>query len=125
MAMKPEVLQEFKAILLGRREELLTDALKTVEGMSEMKEGKERYPDPMDRASLESDRNFLLRIRDRERKLIQKIDEALKRVAEGTFGVCENCGDEISEERLRARPVTTLCVNCKTEQEEQEKKRVF
>ncbi len=123
--MKPEVLQEFKAILLGRREELLTDALKTVEGMSEMKEGKERYPDPMDRASLESDRNFLLRIRDRERKLIQKIDEALKRVADGTFGVCENCGDEISEERLRARPVTTLCVNCKTEQEEQEKKRVF
>jgi DnaK suppressor protein len=67
----------------------------------------------MDRASLEADRNFLLRVRDRERKLIQKIDEALKRIGDGTFGICEVCGEEISEERLRARPVTTLCLNCK------------
>jgi len=119
--MKEESFEEFKSLLLSRRMELLTKALKTMEGMSEMKEDREGFSDPMDRASLESDRNFLLRVRDRERKLIQKIDEALKRIGDGTFGICEACGEEISEVRLRARPVTTLCVNCKTDQEEKEK----
>jgi len=119
--MKEESYEEFKALLLSRRMELLSKAIKTMEGMTEMKEGREGFSDPMDRASLESDRNFLLRVRDRERKLIQKIDEALKRIENGTFGICEVCGEEISEERLRARPVTTLCVNCKTDQEEKEK----
>jgi len=119
--MKEESFEEFKTLLLSRRMELLTKALKTMEGMTEMKEGREGFSDPMDRASLESDRNFLLRVRDRERKLILKIDEALKRIENGTFGICEVCGEEISEERLRARAVTTLCVNCKTDQEEKEK----
>jgi len=79
------------------------------------------FPDPVDRASLESDRNFLLRIRDRERKLIGKIQKALERVENETFGICERCGEDISEERLKARPVTTLCINCKAEQENKEK----
>jgi len=81
------------------------------------------FPDPVDRASLESDRNFLLRIRDRERKLIGKIEKALERVENGTFGICERCGEDISEERLNARPVTTFCIECKAEQENQEKLR--
>jgi DnaK suppressor protein len=62
-----------------------------------------------------------VRIRDRERKLISKIKEALERIEGGTFGICEVCGEEISEERLKARPVTTLCIDCKTEEEEKEK----
>ena len=81
--------------------ELLSEAGKTV---SEMTNGlRENYPDPNDRASLESDRNFELRIRDRERKLIIKMQEAIKRIDDGTFGLCELCGGPISEKRLMAR----------------------
>jgi len=86
-----------------------------------MNDEKANFPDPTDRASLESDRNFELRIRDRERKLINKIREAVERLDEGEYGVCESCGEDIGEARLRARPVTTLCIECKTEQERQEK----
>jgi DnaK suppressor protein len=64
----------------------------------------------------------VLRIRDRERKLIFKIQEALTRIDEGTFGICEECGEEIGIERLKARPVTTLCIECKSSQEVEEKK---
>jgi len=84
---------------------------------------KDNFPDPTDRASLETDRNFLLRIRDRERKLIEKIKEALERIDNGTFGMCEICGKEIGEERLSARPVTTQCIDCKKKQEAREKAR--
>nr|MBC8393150.1 RNA polymerase-binding protein DksA [Deltaproteobacteria bacterium] len=82
---------------------------------------KENFPDPTDRASLESDRNFMLRIRDRENKLIKKIKKALDRIETGTFGICESCGDDISTERLKARPVTTQCIDCKTKEEAEEK----
>jgi len=105
-------------MLNQRISELLNEAEKTV---SEMTDGRENYPDPNDRASLESDRNFELRIRDRERKLIQKMKEAIKRIDEGTFGICEECGGPISEKRLMARPVTTQCIECKTKQEKMEK----
>jgi DnaK suppressor protein len=111
-------LDEFRNLLQEQMDQLLRDADKTV---SEMTDEKTNFPDPTDRASLESDRNFELRIRDRERKLINKIREALDRLEEGEFGVCEGCGEEIGEARLRARPVTTLCIDCKTEQERQEK----
>jgi DnaK suppressor protein len=110
--------EEFRQILQGQLDELVREAGKTV---SEMTDEKANFPDPTDRASLESDRNFELRIRDRERKLIMKIREALERIDEGTFGVCEHCEEEIGEARLKARPVTTLCIECKTEQERQEK----
>jgi len=86
-----------------------------------MNDEDDTFPDPNDRATLESDRNFVLRIRDRERKLIAKIEQALERVENGTFGICDECGDDISEGRLKARPVTTLCIKCKEEQEQQEK----
>jgi DnaK suppressor protein len=107
--MKKEKAEEFRKVLQSQLDELVREAGKTV---SEMTDEKTNFPDPTDRASLESDRNFELRIRDRERKLI---------IDEGAFGICESCEEEISEARLRARPVTTLCIECKTEQERQEK----
>jgi DnaK suppressor protein len=111
--------QEFFRDLLDQRlAELLEDANKTLSGMSDQ---TENFPDPTDRASLESDRNFELRIRDRERKLIAKIKDALERLEGGTYGICEQCGEDISEKRLKARPVTTLCIECKKKQETQEK----
>lgn len=116
--MKKERIEYFKELLTKRLESLLAEAEKMIEDMSDEEES---FPDPTDRASLESDRNFLLRIRDRERKLIVKIKEALDRIENGTFGICEACGEEISEERLKARPVTTLCIDCKTDEEEKEK----
>jgi DnaK suppressor protein len=111
-------LADFKKILENQLESLLRDAGKTV---SDMTDDQTNFPDPTDRASLESDRNFELRIRDRERKLIGKIRQALERIEDGSFGTCECCEEPISEERLRARPVTTLCIDCKTEQERKEK----
>ena len=116
--MDKKILAEFKGLLQQQMDELRQDAGKTV---SEMTEEKSNFPDPTDRASLESDRNFELRIRDRERKLIKKIREALERIDEGMFGLCESCEEIIGADRLRARPVTTLCIDCKTEQERQEK----
>ena len=116
--MDKKTLAEFKDLLNQQLESLRHDAGKTV---SEMTEENSNFPDPTDRASLESDRNFELRIRDRERKLINKIRQALERIEDGTFGLCESCEEEISAERLRARPVTTLCIDCKTEQERQER----
>jgi DnaK suppressor protein len=118
--MEKEGLAYFKELLTERLEVLLNEAEKTVTGMTN---DKNTFPDPTDRANLETDRNFLLRIRDRERKLILKIKEALARIEDGTFGYCEGCGEEISEERLKARPVTTLCIACKTKAEEEEKKK--
>ncbi len=118
--MKPEQLEYFKGLFTQKIEELLGEAGKTV---SEMTGGTESFPDVTDRASQESDRNFELRIRDRERKLAKKMWEALQRIDEGTFGICEVCGKKISDKRLMARPVTTLCIDCKTKQEEQEKQR--
>ncbi len=110
----------FKELLQGRLSELFEEAEKTVAGMTDT---EETFPDPTDRATLESDRNFMLRIRDRERKLISKIREALQRIEDGEFGVCESCGDDIGIERLKARPVTTLCIDCKRKQEASEKAR--
>ena len=117
-SMKPEKLQTFRYLLTQKMSELLDEADKTV---TDMTTGKENFPDPNDRASLESDRNFELRIRDRERKLIVKIQEAIKRIDDGVFGICEVCTGPISEKRLMARPVTTLCIDCKTKQEKLEK----
>ncbi|MBM4286634.1 MAG: RNA polymerase-binding protein DksA [Deltaproteobacteria bacterium] len=118
--MEPEQLSQFKESLEERLRELLGEADKTVSGMSDT---LDTFPDPTDRASLETDRNFMLRIRDRERKLISKIKEALERIEDGTYGYCEACGEPIGEKRLQARPVTTLCIECKSRQEKQERVR--
>ncbi len=116
--MEPGKIEFFRSMLLEEMRVLLEDAGKTV---SEMTADTTNFPDPNDRATQESDRNFELRIRDRERKLINKIKEALERIEEGTFGICEMCEEEIGEARLKARPVTTLCIDCKMEQERKEK----
>jgi DnaK suppressor protein len=71
----------------------------------------------LDRASFESERGFMLRIRDRESKLIRKIQRALENLGNGGFGICEMCDEEIAIERLKARPVTTHCIKCKTKME--------
>ncbi len=116
--MKKKDVQYFKEFLTKRLEELLSHADDTVSGMTAP---KENFPDPTDRASLEADRNFMLRIRDRENKLIKKIKKALERIDNGTFGICEKCGEDISLKRLKARPVTTQCIECKTKEEAVEK----
>ena len=118
--MNQEKIEYFRKLLQDQLDELLSEAERTVAGMTD---SKENFPDPTDRAALESDRNFLLRIRDRERKLIGKIEEALGRIEDGSFGICESCGEEIGEERLVARPVTTLCFDCKKRQEAMERAR--
>jgi DnaK suppressor protein len=74
-----------------------------------------------DQATAEADQNFFIRLREREQRLLKKIDEAIDRINNGTFGICESCGGEISFKRLKARPVTTLCIDCKTKQEAEEK----
>lgn len=119
LRMNQEKLIYFKGLLEGKMRALLEEAGKAVNGMGQ--ERSEEFPDPTDRASLESDRNFQLRIKDRERKLIQKIKEALDRIEDGTFGTCESCGRPISEKRLMARPMTTQCIDCKTEDEQKER----
>jgi DnaK suppressor protein len=116
--MKKKDIEYFQEFLAKRLDELLSHADDTVSGMTAP---KENFPDPTDRASLEADRNFMLRIRDRENKLIKKIKKALDRIENETFGICEKCGEDIGLKRLKARPVTTQCIACKTKEEALEK----
>ena len=94
----------------------------TSETVTSMEVDAPLFPDPTDRATLEEERGFELRLRDRDRKLIKKIKEALERIDEGTFGVCTECSQKIGEARLRLRPVTTLCLECKEDEERREKR---
>ena len=116
--MDDKQLAHFKEKLEEISKGILSGANKTI---SEMTDHSDNYPDPTDRAAAESDRSFELRIRDRERKLLGKITEAVERIDNGTYGTCEECGDTIASERLEARPVTTYCIDCKTRQEQEEK----
>ena len=114
-----EDLATIKKQLFRERERILAASDKTIE--DSLKQNPENSQDFADQSSFESDRNFVLRMRDRERKLLAKIDEALERIEKGDFGICSNCGGEIGLKRLMARPVVTLCIECKTLQEEEEK----
>ncbi len=118
--MKQKDVERFKKLLNQRLEDLLGQADATV---LDMTDAGEAFPDPTDRASMESERSFTLRIRDRERRLITKIREALQRIEDGEFGICDSCGEDIDKKRIDARPVTTLCIDCKTSQEISEKAR--
>jgi len=118
--MKPQELKYFKKMLNERIDELVKGAGRTV---SEMAGEEEVFADPNDRASQESERNLELRIRERERKLIFKMREALQRIEDGTFGICEECEEPISLQRLKVRPVTTHCIECKTREEHRQKMR--
>ena len=101
----------FREILGALREELSADIERTVH---QMQDDQTVFADPNDRASQESDMALELRNRDRERKLIKKIDETMGRIDGEDFGYCESCGAEIGLKRLEARPTATLCIDCKT-----------
>ncbi len=116
--MDKALMEKFREQLKNKQAEIYAEVGKT---LSEMTDQTSNIPDPNDRATVESGRSFELRIRDREQKLLSKIEEALNRIDEGTFGICEDCGEEIGLKRLEARPVTTLCIDCKTLQETREK----
>jgi DnaK suppressor protein len=90
------------------------------EGLTK-REGPEAFPDVSDQASAEVNQNFSMRIKEREQKLLKKIDEALDRMKKNTYGICERCEEEIPYQRLKARPVTTFCIECKTLQEQEER----
>ena len=113
--------EDIKKDLEAQKDSLLAEAGEIIG--SSLNPEKLNFPDLTDQASAEADKNFTLRLREREQKLLKKIDEALDRIANGTFGICEHCGEEISFKRLKARPVTTYCIDCKTIQEEEEKLR--
>jgi RNA polymerase-binding transcription factor len=117
--MRQRELNFFRRLLELRRRDILQEAERALGTMNSKLE--EACADPADRATLESDRNFVLRMRDRERKLLSKINEAFARIEEGNYGRCEECGGEIGIQRLKARPVTTLCIDCKSEQEARER----
>ncbi|WP_027186217.1 RNA polymerase-binding protein DksA [Desulfovibrio inopinatus] len=113
-------IEYFRDMLNAMMQDILKKGEETLEDMTDT---VEVYADPADRATAESDRAFTLRLRDRERKLIKKIKSAMDRIDDGVFGECVECGDEISVARLKARPVTTLCIKCKSKQEEDERTR--
>jgi DnaK suppressor protein len=112
-------IHQIKLKLLHQKEMLLNEAEVALNELP----GQTIFPDLGDQASAETDRNFMLRLRGREQRLLQKIEQALERVETGIFGICEDCGNEINIQRLEARPVTTMCIDCKTLQEEEERLR--
>jgi DnaK suppressor protein len=116
--MRKRELERYRTILRGQLVSLIGNGEAAVHEM--VGEGEE-IPDPNDRATVEEERNWSLRLRDRDRRLIGKIQDALDRVEAGTFGTCTRCGGAISAARLRARPVTDLCIDCKTESEHAER----
>lgn len=111
-------LQHFSAILNNWKSELMQEVDRTVH---HMQDEAANFPDPNDRATQESEFSLELRTRDRERRLIKKIDDSLKDIESGDYGFCETCGIEIGIRRLEARPTATLCIDCKTLDEIREK----
>jgi|SRR3989338_2819351 len=117
--MNKKDVKAFKDLLLKRKSEIITAADDTKE--EGMGFDPDDLPDEVDLASTEAGQSLKLRLRDRERVLLKKINEAIQKIEDDTYGVCEECGEEIGIERLKARPVTDLCVRCKEEQEKREK----
>lgn len=111
-------MEHFRAILNAWKRGLMEEVDRTVH---HMKDEATNFPDPNDRATQEEEFSLELRTRDRERKLIKKIDEAIERIDEGDYGYCEACGIEIGVRRLEARPTATMCIDCKTLEELKEK----
>ncbi|HVY79339.1 MAG TPA: RNA polymerase-binding protein DksA [Steroidobacteraceae bacterium] len=116
--MSKEQLEHFRQILLGWKRDLMEEVDRTV---SHMKDEAANFPDPNDRATQEEEFSLELRTRDRERKLIRKIDEALKRTEDGTYGYCLETGEEIGVKRLEARPVATLSIEAQERRERRER----
>jgi len=118
--MNKRQVDHFREILIAWRKELMEEVDRTVH---HMQDEAANFPDPNDRATQESEFSMELRTRDRERKLLKKIDEALEMLENGEYGYCESCGVEIGIRRLEARPTATLCIDCKTLDEIREKQR--
>ena len=118
--MDAEKLEFFRKLLNERLEALLSEAGATLGDLTDT--DKEALADALDIATMESNRDFQLRIRDRERVLIRKIKDALQRIEDGEYGFCVVCGNDIAEKRLIARPVATHCIDCKTEAEQLERR---
>lgn len=118
--MNEEQSRHFRELLLGWKQELMEEVDRTV---SHMKDEAANFPDPNDRATQESEFTMELRTRDRERKLIKKIDESLEMLDNHEYGYCEECGIEIGVKRLEARPTATLCIDCKSLDEIRERQR--
>ncbi len=114
-----EYYEKAREILERHRKEIISGAEKTLQ--STFEKGVQLFPDPSDLASVEEAQGFSFRLKEREKKLLRKIDEALERLKSGSFGICERCGEAIEEKRMLARPVTTFCISCKTLLEEEEK----
>ncbi|OUD13138.1 RNA polymerase-binding protein DksA [Thioflexithrix psekupsensis] len=108
----------FRQYLLRWKHRLMCEVDRTV---ASMQQENVHFPDPNDRASQEEELTLSLRARDRERKLIRKIDESLHLIERGDYGYCANCGVEIGLRRLEARPTATLCIDCKTASEDRER----
>jgi DnaK suppressor protein len=119
ISVREKKLKEIRKRLNKQREELISEAGIALTALPD----ETIFPELGDQASAEIDRNFMLKLKGRERKLLAKIDEAIEKIDNGTYGICETCGEEINIKRLEARPVTTMCIDCKTEQEEEEKLR--
>ena len=118
-AMKKKDLKKFEKILVEKKEEILKNAQKTLD--EDMALDQDDLADEMDLASSEYIQSFTFRLRGREQVFLNKIDKALEKINEGTFGICEECDEAISVKRLEARPETTLCIRCKEDQERHEK----
>ncbi|MWN06147.1 RNA polymerase-binding protein DksA [Gilliamella sp. Pas-s95] len=116
--MNPKQLKHFELILKAWLTQLQDEMGKTV---SHMQDEAANFPDPADRATQEEEFSLELRARDRERKLIKKIEKTLKKIETDDFGYCESCGVEIGIRRLEARPTADLCIDCKTLAELREK----
>lgn len=116
-AMEKAEIENLKASLERQLRELQSDLSRELASAS-----APALADINDQATLESERSFELRIKDRERKLVSKVQEALKKIADGTYGICESCGEPIGVKRLQARPVTSLCISCKSEMEAEERR---
>jgi len=119
--MNAEQLEHFRQLLLSWKQQLQQEVERTVH---HMRDDASNYADPADRATQEEEFALELRTRDRERKLIRKIDETLEAIRRDDYGFCEHCGVEIGLRRLEARPTATLCIDCKTLEEIREKQRV-
>lgn len=118
-AVRKQDTEEIKKLLQEQKQNLLDTAKRTLE--SDLGIAVDDLPDEMDLASAEYDHSVNFRLRGREKALLKKIDMALERMENGEYGICEECGEEITAKRLKARPVTTLCIRCKQEQERREK----
>ena len=119
-ALKKRDMEKFKKTLLQQRDELMGNAKRTLSGDIHL--DPDDFPDEIDTASSEMNLAFQGRLRERERGLLNKIDKALAKIEEGIFGECESCGEQIGVKRIQARPVAELCIDCKAEQEQLERR---